>query len=96
MPNTSQCVPDESNAPEKSQLFFFESFAGLALASLARRLSVRFLAAASDAFFALAERSSGVIVCRLRLPPILPPLLPISRMISRNSAFVFLSTLPKS
>jgi hypothetical protein len=25
------------------------------------------------------------------LPPILPPLLPISRMISRKSAFVFLS-----
>jgi hypothetical protein len=54
---------------------------------------VRFLAAANDAFLARAERSSGVIVSRLRLPPILPPLLPISRMISENRAFVFLSTL---
>ena len=48
--------------------------------SAANRFSVRFFAAASDAIFARAERSSDVIVSRLRLPPILPPLRPISRM----------------
>src|SRR5215831_10904954 len=66
-------------------------FGRLLAASRARRSAVRFAAAAVDAFLARAERSSGVIVSRLRLPPILPPLLPISRMISRNSVFVFLS-----
>src|SRR5260370_12695883 len=64
-----------------------------ALRSRAKRSAVRFFAAARDAFLARAERSSAVIVSRLRLPPILPPLLPISRMISRNNAFVFLSTI---
>jgi hypothetical protein len=48
--------------------------------SLARRTLVRFLAAAIEAFLARAERSAGVIVSRLRLPPIFPPFRPISRM----------------
>jgi hypothetical protein len=39
------------------------------LRSRVSRASVRFFAAASDAFFARAERSSGVMVSRLRLPP---------------------------
>jgi hypothetical protein len=39
-------------------------------------LAVRFLAAAIAAFFARADRSSGVMVSRLRLPPILPPFRP--------------------
>src|ERR1043166_8693732 len=42
------------------------------LASAARRFSVRFFAAASDAILARAERSSGVMVSRLRLPPFEP------------------------
>ena len=42
------------------------------LASLARRAAVRVLAAASEAFLARAERSSGVIVSKLRLPPFAP------------------------
>jgi hypothetical protein len=74
-----------------SSLAHFFVLVGLFLRSAASRFSVRFFAAASEAFFALAERSSGVIVSRLRLPPILPPLLPISRMISLKSALVFLS-----
>lgn len=80
-------------------LFFVEWVAGLqrtflvARFNAASRFWVRFFAAASEAFFARAERSSAVMVSRLRLPPILPPLLPISRMISENRAFVFLSTL---
>jgi hypothetical protein len=40
--------------------------------SAAKRFSVRFAAAASDAFLARAVRSSGVIVFRLRLPPFDP------------------------
>jgi hypothetical protein len=67
--------------------------AGFEERSLASRLAVRFLSAASAAFFARAYRCSGVMVSRLRLPPILPPFLPISRMISRNSAFVLRSIL---
>jgi hypothetical protein len=35
----------------------------------ASRFWVRFFAAASEAFLARAERSSGVMVSRLRLPP---------------------------
>jgi hypothetical protein len=34
---------------------------------------VRFRAAASEAFLARADRSSGVMVSRERLPPISPP-----------------------
>jgi len=56
------------------------------LASRASRAAVRFLAAASEAFLARAERCSAVIVFRLRLPPIFPPLRPSSAMISDSSA----------
>jgi hypothetical protein len=55
-------------------------FAGLASRSAASRFAVRFFAAARDAFFARAVRSSEVMVSRLRFPPILPPLRPISRI----------------
>jgi hypothetical protein len=47
-------------------------FAGFLARSAARRLSARFATAASYAFLARAERCTAVIVCRLRLPPILP------------------------
>jgi hypothetical protein len=47
-----------------------------------RRSAVRFLAAAADAFFARATRSARVMVSRLRLPPIFPPLRPSSRITS--------------
>jgi len=63
----------------------------LAARSLARRAAVRFFAAASEAFLARADRSSGVIVSSERLPPIFPPLLPISRMICLKIARVFAS-----
>jgi hypothetical protein len=65
-----------------------------AVRSRASRAAVRFFAATSDAFFARADRSFAVMVSRLRLPPILPPFRPISLMISRNNALVFLSTIP--
>jgi len=45
--------------------------------SRSNRSAVRFFAAARDAFFARAERSSAVIVSRLFLPPILPYFCPI-------------------
>jgi hypothetical protein len=44
--------------------------------SRASRTAVRFLAAAADAFFARADRSSGVMVAGEHLLPILPPLRP--------------------
>ncbi len=53
--------------------------------SRASRSAVRFFAAAVAAFLARADRSSGVIVSRLRLPPIFPPLRPISRITSEIS-----------
>jgi hypothetical protein len=49
---------------QRTYRLFFRRFA-----SLARRSAVRFFAAAIDAVFARAERSSGVIVSRLRFPP---------------------------
>ncbi len=41
--------------------------------------------AASDAFFARATRSSGVMVSRERFPPIFPPFAPCLRKKSRIS-----------
>lgn len=49
-------------------------------ATLAVFAAVRFLAAAKDALLARADRSSAVMVSRLRFPPIFPPLRPISRI----------------
>jgi hypothetical protein len=85
-------APLGRTAPRGPQCF--GDFFARSARSRARRAAVRLRAAASDAFLARAERSSGVIVSRLRLPPILPPLRPISRMISENSALVFLSIEP--
>jgi hypothetical protein len=47
----------------------------------------------APALFARADRSSGVMVSRLRLTPILLLFRPISRMISRKRARVFASPL---
>ncbi len=47
-------------------------FGNVVWASPASRFSVRFAAAASDAFLARADRSSGVMVTRLRFPPFDP------------------------
>ena len=52
------------------------------LPSLARRAAVRTLAAAADAILARFDRSSGVIVWRLRFPP----LAPISAITRRTSS----------
>ena len=74
----SRCRPIGAS----SQIHFpLPRFLGtLDFSSLARRAAVRFSAAAMDAFVARAERSSAVMVSRLRFPPILPPLRPISVM----------------
>jgi hypothetical protein len=60
-------------------LMRFERGAFLAARSLASRAAVRFRTAASAAFYARADRSSGVMVSSERFPPINPPLRPISR-----------------
>jgi hypothetical protein len=63
--------------------------AHFAARSLSSLWAVRFFAAAMAAFFARADRSSGVTVSRLRLQPTLPPFAPISRMILRKMALIF-------
>jgi hypothetical protein len=50
----------------------FAFLADLVARSAARRLAVRFCAAAVDAFLAREVRSSAVMVSRLRLPPLEP------------------------
>lgn len=52
--------------------YAFAFFAFLLARSLANRSAVRFFAAALDAFFARADRSSAVMVSRLRFPPFAP------------------------
>jgi len=62
-----------SVVPDHENIWRFYRFpVTFASASAARRFAVRFFAAASDAFFARADRSSAVIVERLRLPPFDP------------------------
>jgi hypothetical protein len=51
---------------------FFRTDDFFARLASANRFAVRFFAAAIDAFLARAERSSGVIVSRLRFPPFAP------------------------
>ncbi len=58
--------------------------------SLAKRSAVRFRAAASDAFLARAERSSGVRFCADFLPPSLPNFREISVIAARTSAGIFM------
>ena len=60
-------------------------FADLVAASRAKRSAVRFCAAAIDAFFARAERSSAVMPCADFLPPCLPNLRAISVIAARTS-----------
>jgi hypothetical protein len=57
--------------------------------SLARRAAVRFRAAASDAFFARADRSSGVEFRAAFLPPCLPNSRAISVIAARTAAGIF-------
>ena len=58
--------------------------------SAAKRLSVRTFAAASDAFFALADRSSAVKRSADFLPPCRPNLRAISVIAARTSAGIFI------
>lgn len=55
----------------------------------AKRFSVRFFAAASDAFLARAERSSGVMFLAAVLPPSAPVLRAMSLIAARTSAGIF-------
>lgn len=50
------------------------------------RFALRAATAAAEAFFARAVRSSGVMVSRDRLPPILPPFAPCLRKNSSTSS----------
>lgn len=68
----------------------FAFFAFLLARSLANRSAVRFFAAASDAFLARADRSSGVIFLAEALPPILPNFRAISAIAARTSAEIFM------
>jgi hypothetical protein len=52
--------------------------------------AVRFFAAASDAFLARADRSSGVMFFAAVFPPWLPNLRAISVMAARTSAGIFI------
>lgn len=66
----------------------------LAALAAARRLAVRFLAAASDAILARAERSSGVEFRAAFCPPSLPYSRAISAIASRMWAGIFLLMSP--
>jgi hypothetical protein len=66
--------------------FFAQVLVFGAFASLASRSAVRFFAAASDAFLARAERSSGVMFVAAVLPPSLPNLRATSVIAARTSA----------
>lgn len=68
--------------------FFFDW-----LRAAAKRLAVRALAAAREAFFARAVRSSGVMFWAAVLPPSLPNLRATSVIAARISA-VILTTMP--
>lgn len=70
---------------------FLVLVAGLALPARARRASVLFFAAASDAFFARAERSSGVMFFAAIFPPSDPVLRAISAMASRTSRGILIA-----
>ena len=61
--------------------------------SRARRFAVRTSAAARDAFFARAERSSGVMFLADALPPCRPNMRAISVMAARTSAGIFIPSM---
>jgi hypothetical protein len=64
----------------------FARVAGFPARSRSRRSAVRFFAAASDAFFARAERSSSVMFFAAVLPPSFPNFLDNSRIAANTSA----------
>jgi hypothetical protein len=59
--------------------------------SLAKRSAVRFLAAASEAFFARADRCAGVMFCAAVFPPFRPNLRAISFIAARTSKGILIS-----
>src|ERR1035441_7384115 len=66
-------------------------FGGLAArSSRSSRAAVRFFAAASDAFFARADRSSGVMFFAAALPPLRPKVRAISVIAARTSGGIFM------
>jgi hypothetical protein len=87
----TQEVRHRSQATVRATKLIFRTLQTRAAFS-ASLVAFRFLAAARDAFFARAARSSGVMVFSERLPPISPPLRPISRMAWRKMARVLAST----
>src|ERR1700722_7367047 len=83
------CVPGVPHCFAPPPVMFWGPIAGHFFSrfrpSLARRSAVRFFAAAVAAFFARADRSSAVIVSRLRLPPLEPIAAIACRMRSRDN-----------
>lgn len=73
----------------KGHGFLVGFFAGLAVASLARRSAVRLRAAANDAFLARAVRSDGVMLRAATFPPCLPNWRATSVIAARTSAGIF-------
>jgi hypothetical protein len=65
----------------------------LRLASLAMRSLVRFLAAASEAFLARAERSAAVIFFAAVFPPSAPVLRAISAIAAQTAAGILIATI---
>ena len=65
-------------------------FAGFAARSRSSRSAVRFLAAASDAFSARADRCSGVMFFAAFLPPRRPKVRAISVIAARTSGGIFM------
>jgi len=69
----------------------FACFVRWAARSRAKRSEVRFRAAASDAFFARADRCAGVIFCAAFFPPCLPYSRAISFIAARTSEGILIS-----
>jgi hypothetical protein len=88
----ARAPPD--NSPRPSALNYrLAFFARLIDASRARRAAVRLRAAASEAFFARAERSSAVIFFAAFLPPSLPYCCPKPLRYSSTSGGIRLTML---
>jgi hypothetical protein len=88
------CTPGASPAevprrPLNNRTRIHFRLVALALRSRSRRSAVRFFAAAADASFARADRSSGVELRAAFFPPCLPNSRAISNIAARTSAGIF-------
>jgi hypothetical protein len=91
---TDSTRPPVALGPPADSIDVYFCFEPLDLRSLARRSAVLFFAAASDAFLARAERSSGVEFRAAFLPPCLPNSRAIAAIASRMCAGIFTLMVP--